>query len=47
MHASADNEWAGALQFGTFNRMRMCPVLEVRISGSRIVEAVRDENVLF
>ena len=23
-------EWDGAIQFGTFNRLRMCPVLEVR-----------------
>ena len=22
-------EWNGAVQFGTFNRFRMCPVLEV------------------
>ena len=22
--------WAGAVQFGPFNRLRMCPVLEVR-----------------
>ena len=24
-----NNEWAGATQFGTFNRLRMCPMLQV------------------
>ena len=33
-----ENEWDGAMQFGTFNRMRMCPVLEVSISGFGSVE---------
>ena len=24
-----NREWAGAVQFGTFNRLRICPVLQV------------------
>ena len=31
-HAYSDvNEWSGAIQFGSFNRFHMCPVLEVGI----------------
>ena len=31
------NEWAGALQFGTFNKRRMCPVLEVRVRVQQLL----------
>ena len=27
---TGDRLWDGVVQFGTFNRLRMCPVLEVR-----------------
>ena len=41
-----ENEWDGAVQFGTFNRIRMCPVLEVSISGFIRVEVMQSESAL-